>query len=352
MVIGIDASRISETKKTGVEYYGEALLGALLKLEKKDKIILYSKKPVSFSLPPNFKNKVLKMPYLWTQVRLSLEMIFLPPDILFVPSHTLPLIHPKKAVITIHDLGFKEYSRVYSFLNRLYLNFSTWYSAKTASKIIAISNATKNDIIKYYKISKEKIRVIYLGYKKRKKIIYSILPEKYILFLGRIEKKKNLKRLLEAFKLLKKEKGLPHKLFLIGKDGWGAREIKKEGEGSGVKFLGYRQEEDINILMSNADLLVLPSLYEGFGMTALEAFYLGVPVLASDTKVSREIYKNAAFFTSSFSIEEMKNAMFKVLTDEKLKKNLIKRGLKIAKEFSWEKCALETLEVLKSEINK
>ncbi len=356
MIIGIDASRVFTEKETGVEYYSRALLKALFKLGGKHQFILYSKRPLNFRLPTNFKNKVLKMPYLWTQIRLSLEMLFNPSDILFVPSHCLPIIHPRRSVVTIHDLGFKKYPTAYNFFEFLYLAFSTWYSVKTALKIIAISKTTKDDIIRYYKIPPKKIKVIYLGFKRRKPSTtfwrsdrQKVVLGKYILYIGRIDRKKNLKRLIHAFKLLKKEEKFPHRLFLVGKDGFGAGEIKKEASGESlIKFFGYQKDKRINELLAGASALVLPSLYEGFGMPVLEAFYLGIPVLASNIKSAREIYGNAALLVDPLSVKEIKKGLLRILTDENLRNELIKRGRQQAKNFSWQKCALETLMVLKN----
>jgi len=216
MTIGIDVSRASLSQKTGTERYSYYLIKYLALLDKKNQYLLYTNRPfiVDFYLPKNFKIKILSQIRLWSLVRLSLEMILARPDVLFIPAHILPFFYPKKTVVTIHGLEYEYFPWVYSFLQRLYLRWSTKRAINRAKKIIAISETTKKDLIKFYQASEDQIIVIPLGIepfvldKNKSSLILKkylgIKNSPYLLFLGRLEERKNLTRLISAFIKIKK----------------------------------------------------------------------------------------------------------------------------------------------------
>ena len=232
LCIGIDASRANKIEKTGVEWYAFYLIREFKKLIPPEyRVILYSAEPLMSelaNLPPNWESKIIKGvnlgrgPWLWTQLGLTLEMIKNTPDVLFVPSHAIPLIHPKHTFTTIHDIGFEVFPESYGFLARLYHRFSARLALRRAEKIFTPSEFTKQELIKYYHANPEKIIVTPLGFDptiyhpRTKEEIpplkirggrgsYEIIREPYILFIGRIEKKKNDQRLIQAFLELKKD---------------------------------------------------------------------------------------------------------------------------------------------------
>ncbi|MDD5527403.1 MAG: glycosyltransferase family 1 protein [Patescibacteria group bacterium] len=341
----------------------------------------------------NFKAKVLRWPfsYFWTLGRLSIWMIWHKPDVLFIPAHGLPLIRPKRTINTIHDVAFKREAELYeenklgpekgrgrrviNFLVRLftlgkyganstdYLNWSTVYSIKNSKKIITVSRFSRDEILDMYKCLEKKITVIYNGfndllYKKindEAKIAEVLnkygITRPYFLYAGRLEKKKNTPLLLEAFvKLKHRRHNLAQKLVLIGDASFGFDEIKyiihEFGLQNDVIMPGWANEEDVPYIFNGADAYILPSLHEGFGITILQALSCGLPAAVSDIPALREVAGDAALYFNPHDKEDMAGAMEKIIFDEKLRAELIAKGLARAKEFSWEKCARETLAVL------
>jgi glycosyltransferase involved in cell wall biosynthesis len=341
----------------------------------------------------NFKAKVLRWPfsYFWTLGRLSLWMIRHRPDVLFVPAHGIPLIRPQKTVNTIHDVAFKRETGVYedsklgpqkgrgrrviNFFVRLltlgkygasstdYLNWSTEYSLKHSDKIITVSQFTKDEIKKIYQLKDEKIKVVHNGFNNRlykkindeKKIDEVLnrygLTRPYFLYVGRLEKKKNTPLLIEAFvKFKHHDEKRPEKLALIGDASFGFDEMKyivhEFGLTEEVQMPGWAREEDAPYIFNGALAYILPSLHEGFGITLLQALACGVPAIASDLPVLREVAGSAALFFNPHDKENAAEMMEKIAVDEKLRAELIAKGLQRAKEFSWEKCAQETLQAL------
>lgn len=355
MTIGLDASRATRGKKRGVEYYGEEIIKNLAKIDKKNRYILYSgKKPEGElkNLPKNFSWKIIPIPYLWTQFGLSLEMLKNPPDLLFIPSHTLPLIHPKKTVVTIHDLGVKYYPKTYSPFDQIYQNFCLSFSIRHASKIIVPSLQTKKDILKFFKVNPEKIFVIYHGFKEDLYKPWGIKSkEPYIFYLGVLEERKNISGLIKAFAILRKNPQIKHKLYLAGKRGFGYQNVQQtilrqsENVRRDIIELGYLSEERAAYYMKKADLFVFPSFFEGFGLPILEAMACQVPVACSEIPVLREIAKDSALFFDPKDPKEIAKVLEKIIKDEDLKKKLIKKGQENIKRFSWEKAAKETLKV-------
>jgi glycosyltransferase involved in cell wall biosynthesis len=424
MIVGIDASRANRTHKSGTEWYSYYLIKYFAQLDKDNQFVLYTDHPLSADLADltdlscspqeksdfhpqydkdgyqtiksphhNFKAKVLRWPfsYFWTLGRLSLQMLFAKPDVLFVPAHGIPLIRPKKTVNTIHDVAFKREALLYednklgpessrgkrllNFFIRLftfnkyganstdYLDWSTVYSLKHSDKIITVSQFTRDEILKMYKCQEKKITAIQNGfnnllYKKigdEQKISEVLnkygITRPYLLYVGRLEKKKNTPLLLEAFVKLKHHyPDLTEKLVLIGDASFGSDEIKyiihEFGLENDVIMPGWTSEEDIPYIFNGAAAYILPSLHEGFGITILQALACGVPVAASDIPVLREIAGDAALFFNPHDKEEMAAVMEKIITDRALRLGLIARGLKQASEFSWEKCARETLDYI------
>jgi glycosyltransferase involved in cell wall biosynthesis len=285
-------------------------------------------------------------------------MLFNPPDVLFIPAHVLPIIHPCRSVVTIHDLGYLYHPRAHRPLDRLYLDLSTRYNAQAASFIIADSKATKLDLIRCYGTKSKKVVVIYPGYDESKfhsvrdeaaveavKARYGIEGD-YILFVGTLHPRKNLIRLIEAFSSLAPRLSL----VIAGKKGWLYEEmfyrVKELGLEGRVVFTGFVPEDDLPVLLSGARLFVFPSLYEGFGFPVLEAMACGVPVVCSDSSSLPEVVGDAALKVNPLDVEGLKNAMERVLCDEELSAEMVKRGLERARNFSWERCAEETLAVL------
>ena len=360
MIIGIEAERANHPEKTGVEHYAQQLILHLAKIDQRNHYRLYLRtKPESwfFSLPKNFEVRIIPFPKFWTQIRLSLEMLFHPVDVLFVPASALPLIHPKKSVCTIHDCSFLYYPEADTAFMRNFLNFSYKIISRTAWKIIAISESAKKDLIKFYGTDPEKIQVVYHGYEANQAIsnqypvtsIISKLPEKYLLFVSTLQPRKNLVLLIEAFRNFKnKHPNVPHKLVVVGKPGWKFEPILQAIEQNSdiVTYLGHVTNAEKWEIYRKADAFIAPSLYEGFGMWILEAFDARIPVAVSNISALPEIAGEAAVYFDPSNTREITDAIEKILLDSDLRQSLVAKGTERLNNFSWEQTARETLKVL------
>lgn len=377
MLIGFDGSRIAKQFLTGTEHYSIEILKALSKIDYKNQYLIYSPQPISHKigkLPKNFSYKIIPFPRLWTQFRLSWEILVAKPkpDVLFIPSHTIPLIHPQKTMVTVHDLGFKYFPQLYGKLEMKYQDFGLKMAIKKSTHIITVSQNTKKDLVKICRVDAGKITVIYHGYnqklykplgkeeirKKEELKEKSIFPSQilryspYIFFVGRIEEKKNAIGLLKAYAFLRREPKIKHKLVLAGNPGFGYDKYTqyKNSLPDNIKRdvieLGYTEDRKLATWMRNADLFFFPSLFEGFGLPVLEAMACGVPVVASKITSIPEVAGSAAILINPHKPYEMAVALSKVINDKKLRYSLVSKGKARASIFSWQKSAEKTLKVL------
>lgn len=370
MIVGIDASRANRAQKTGVEWYSYRLIEELKSIIPPDiGVVLYSDEPLAGGLerlPMNWKSKIIVSPikfpitkkgWLWTQLRLSYEMFFCKHDILFVPSHAMPLIYPKKTVITLHDIGFLKFPASYKRFAHFYHKFSSWFAAKFAWKIIAPSEFTKKEIVDAYKINPEKIFVTHLAPSLNfsngapmEEVLkkYGILKP-YFLFVGRVEEKKNVLGLLQGFEIFAKNPQMNNCLVFAGLPGFGFEKLDERIENSAIKerikITGFVKDEYLSALYKNAEALILPSFYEGFGIPVLEAFASGIPVICANAASLPEVAGAAAILVNPEKPEEIAEAMKKIL-DPAMRQTLTERGSARAKYFSWQKTARETWDVL------
>ena len=369
MNIGYDASRAFIGNRTGTENYSFQILKNLIQIDQSNKYYIYlrqlaSSQSVALSTQGDALNNNLKFipipfPRLWTQAGLAKQTFKDHLDVLFIPAHTIPLIRRPglKTVVTVHDLGAEFLPKTHQIKQRLYLNLMTHHQLKSATHIITVSKATKEDLIKRVGIPEKKITVVYEGYNKElfkpqkgdtlnitlKQ--FGLKNQEYFLFVGTIQPRKNLARLIEAFAALNN----PPKLILAGSKGWLSDEIyelpKKLGIEDSVKFLGYVPDEKLPALYSGAKAFLFPSLFEGFGLPVLEAMACGCPVLTSNISSLPEVAGKAAILVNPYSVEEIAQGIEEIKTQDTRNK-LIKSGFEHVKKFSWEKAARETLLVL------
>jgi len=349
MTIGINAVAAFKQPRTGVEEYTYQLIRYLTMLEesRKHRFILYSHLSSAASVlswPDNFQVSQLKWPGpLWTQIRLALEMAVHRPEVLFIPVHILPLVHPDNSVVTIHGLEYEYYPQMYPWRHLKYLRWSTKYALKKARRIITVSESTKKDLLKLYGGQPERIKVVYHGIDMPH--FQSVGPKNkkpYILFLGRLETKKNVFGLIEAFNLLKNKYQVPHQLILVGPRGYGYQPVERDD----IIEKGYIGEQEKWQLLQGAAVFVLPSFYEGFGLPILEAQAAGCPVVTSDLSAMPEVAGQAALLINPNNVEQIAEAVYKIINDNRLRKYLIDKGYANLKRFSWSKCAQQTLETL------
>ena len=363
MRIGVDASRATRLHRTGPENYSLHLLQALLGLERArdHQFLLYFNEPPEgtlFPWQPNTRERILRFPRLWTQLRLSWEMVRQRPDVLFVPAHVLPIVHPR-SVVTIHDLGYLYYPEAYHALDHWYLRTFTALSARWAKVILVDSQVTKEDVMEHLNVPEERIAVVYLapsqeftpypsaGERERLAAQYGIEGD-YILYVGTLHPRKNVGRLVEAFAVLRREAGLSERLVLAGEKGWVPPELLDQMQevSQAITLTGFLPPEDLPALMRHARVLVLPSLFEGFGMPVIEAMACGTAVIASNAGSLPEVAGEAAILVDPEDTLDIARAIYRVCTNEALRERLRALGLKRAATFTWERSAQAALDAL------
>jgi len=359
MKIGIDASRINLEQKTGTEWYSYYIIKNLLDIDKQNQYFLFSREklPEEFLKYSQVKNIVLKWPLkkFWTLNKLSWSLKNYNLDLFFSPAHNLPLTKINK-IITWHDVGYEYFPKHYSRTQLLSLKMGA-QGLKKADYIITPSLNTKKDIIKFYEIGEDKIFVIPHGIDFEK---YNDMPfneeiwnkygikKDYILYIGRLESRKNIINLIKSFEKVK-EKNNDFQLVLIGKPSFGFEDIKYQVEDSkykeDIKIIGWLNEKDKISILKKAKLFCLLSLFEGFGMSILESMLCKVPILVSDLEVFKEFGINDSCFTEN-NIGNISAQMEKLLFDEELREKIINKNLVLVQKYSWSQAAQKILEVL------
>jgi glycosyltransferase involved in cell wall biosynthesis len=368
MHIGIDASRVATTTRTGTEQYSVALLGALAALDRRSRYTLYLNE-MPHSLPPlgpNFTLRSLPQRRLWTHARLSAELFAHPPDVLFVPAHVLPCpgaLRPGlRSVVTLHDLGYEYFPAAHPRAQRLYLRLSTRWSARVAQRVIAVSEATKRDLVRFTRIDAAKVTVVYHGVDRHfaPATLAQIAPVAarygvdgpYFLYVGTIQPRKNLERLLRAY--ARAAKGQAHfpQLLIAGRVGWLSEGIvalaQQLGVAGRVRLLGYVPDEHVPALLGGALAFTYVSLHEGFGMPVLEAMACGTPVLTSNTSALPEVAGDAALLVDPLNETAIAEGLLRLADDPVLRADVRARGLLHAASWTWRRCAEETLGVLQA----
>jgi glycosyltransferase involved in cell wall biosynthesis len=364
MLIGIDASRAVTAHPTGTEVYSQRLIQALLTPESqrtpsvRHRFRLYFRSTPPAGAFPGADLRTVPFPRLWTHLRLSWEMARHPPDVLFVPAHVLPLVHPRASLVTIHDLGYLYFPETHPWLQRLYLDLSTRWNARAAAHILADSKATKSDLVDRYDTPPEKITVAYPG---RDETLAPVrdpvaiqeikgrygIDGDYFLYLGTLQPRKNLARLIAAFTTLQAEVVL----VLAGKRGWLYDDLFAQVQHLGldrrVVFPGYVRDEDKAALLSGALAFVFPSLHEGFGLPVLEAQACGCPVITSTTSSLPEVAGDAALLVDPADTAAIAAAMQCIAGEPALRESLIERGCANVHHFSWPACAQTVLSAIK-----
>lgn len=309
---------------------------------------------------------------------IPMDRFFRGVDLFHATDHLLPRLSYVRTVFTLHDLIFLFHPETHKPLNRWFLTLMMPRFLRAADAVIAVSECTKRDAVRYYGVTEEKITVVYEGVNPRFRpaapdAVAAIrqkynLPERFILYVGTIEPRKNLTTLLEAFHHLITCDPAPCalrpatcalrpvtcalRLVFVGKRGWlyegFFRRLRELGLEERVIFTGYIPDKDLPAVYSAADLFVFPSLYEGFGLPVLEAIACGTPVICSSTSSLPEVAGDAALLVDPRDVRALAGAMGRVLMDEHLTAELRARGIERARWFTWERAARETMEVYRS----
>jgi glycosyltransferase involved in cell wall biosynthesis len=370
MRIAIHASELDSERIDGTRVYISEVLNRLGDMAREDDFIIYHRDKFNKSLTPpkkdNYHIKALAHMPFWTQTRFAWDIWMERPDVLWVPLHDMPFIHtPKtKIIITVHDLAFKIFPETFPKNDVRKLNFLTDRAVKKADHIITVSKSTKRDLLKFYpQLKTDKITVVHLGMNinnwqreirgdvVRKALTGNKIGEnKYIISVGAIQPRKNLKVLIDAFVKIK-DVYPDMKLVLVGGNGWMWQETHKYASKNkyvnDIIFTGGISFLEVQILMQRAAVFVFPSLYEGFGISGLEALAAGVPVVAAKNSSIPEVLGDAAIYFDANNFEECADSVLQIMKNKKLKQQLIDIGLKRSKKFSWDNCAKKTLRVLR-----
>jgi len=370
MKIGINF-HTSDEYISGVEYYSLGLINSLLRLDEKNQYIIFTNQPnlVRTHIAPSKNLTVQNLDHLKTRPKRILWEHFVLPrmaknkglDILHCPHYVCPLFNTTLPyVVTIHDTIAIDHPHWCKPSNALYYGLIIKQTIKKASKIIVPSHSTADNLKSHFSVNGSTINIIYPGidpiFNTNKKpwcqnqirIRYN-LPQRYILFVGNIEPKKNILGLLNTYKLLQK-KGLPHKLVLVGKKGWKNKNVYREilkTKNENVIFTGYVDRPDLPFVYQMADVFVFASLYEGFGFPPLEAMACGTPVVASSSGALKETVKDSSYTVDPQNPEDIAQAVYLLITNNNLRQKYIESGLKQSRRFNWNYAAEQTLSVYK-----
>ena len=362
MRIGIHAAGLLPYR-TGRECYVQALLGELARLDRENEydILVSPANRHLFERPEsNFHLVEMRLPRLpsrrlWENAYLRFAAQARRLDLIHLVESPLPFYQPTKALATVHDILPVLYPEHFPLKGRAYYQNALFTGTKRLRSIITVSERTKRDLVVRLQLEPRRIHVTYPGVEPRfapitdQQLLADVrrkyrLPESFILYVGTLEPRKNVGRLLSVFRRLR-EKGLNQSLVLAGGKGWLCDDVldaAKQMAGS-VRLTGFVADEDLPALYNAADMFVFPSLYEGFGTPPLEAMACGLPVVCSNRASLPEVVGDAALSVDPEDGEAFGDAIWELAHDESLRQRLREAGLARARLFSWERTARGTL---------
>ncbi len=365
MRIAFDGTTLTKGR-TGVGYYTEHLLQHLAhEVETtRDELIVVSNQPIDTAKPLPRHVRVydrLRFPLRigWMQLLASRVLEHVRADVAHFTNGMLPLGTSAARVVTIHDMSLTLFPRCHP-LRRLVINRPlVGVAARVADVVVTVSNSARRDLLRLHGIAPERVTVVHEaagpGFepiadpvrRRRIRVRYG-LPERFVLYVGAIEPRKNLCRLMAAFQAAR-ARGVRHELVCVGPYGWSSRDlyecIDRLELGRVVHFTGYVPVEDLPVIYNLGQLFVFPSLYEGFGLPVVEAMACGTPVITANTSSLDEIAAGAAETVDPLNVEALADAIVRLAGDEELRRDLSQRGFVRAREFSWSRAAKEMLAV-------
>ncbi len=365
-VITIDASRSFVHERTGIEEYAYQLVKHLRAPLRFHHVVLYvrfagaaARNPRAwiekhfFALPDAWHVRVIGLRRAWTQVGLAFSMWRDRPDALLVPAHTVPWVHPRNTVVVVHGLEYEMTPQAYSVWARQYMRTTIRLSCRWARRIITVSENTRRDVARLYGVAPAKMRVVYEGVnaapparaQDAAMVAARVGDAPYFFFVGRLEERKNIARVVAAFDAFKARTGLPHKLVLAGGRGYGyahvAAAIARAQHTADIVEMGFVSDGEKWALMRGAMAFVFPTLYEGFGLPVLEAQSVGVPVVTSGVSSLPEVAGDSALLVDPTDTAAISAALERLATDDALRHDIIARGHANLAHFSWARCAHE-----------
>jgi len=364
----------SSYRAAGISRYIHQLLAHLRPLaSESEEIVAFTGRWI---LPPElestryFRIRSSALPTWNPPVRIAWEQLLQPLaaarerlDLLHSLGYVQPLLCPAKSVVTMLDLSFIRMPETFNPWNRLYLTTMASLSARRCHRIIAISESTRQDVIRYFGVPPGRVEVVYCGVDTQYRPIQDRalldrfradrhLPGRFILYLGTLEPRKNVGRLIEAYARARRQHGIPHKLVLGGAKGWLYGQIfARVGElglERDVVFASYIPYDELPLWYNCADIFIYPSLFEGFGLPPLEAMACGTPVITSSVSSLPEVVGEAAIIVDPLDVDALAGAIAKVLDDPDLAERLKAAGPRRAARFTWGETAARTLEVYRN----
>ncbi len=362
MLIGLEASALYGCK-SGVGYYTENLLSSVMAMAPEHRYILFANKDVKAHARLGgeilYDRHLFRIRAAWMQAMLPRALREVRPDICHFTNYLAPLTSSCPYIVTIYDMTLFVTPRLHRFKKLALDRTLIPHVARRADAIITVSNSARDDIVRLLGVPKEKIKVIAGAVSSAfcpvtdqaqldaVRARYG-LHSPYILYVGTIEPRKNISRLVQAFAQLK-ERGLTHKLAIVGQQGWNCAPIFAEVERLGLKqdiiFAGYVPFEDLPALYSAAEMMAFPSLYEGFGLPVIEAMACGTPVVTSNSSSLAEVADGVALLVDPLCVDEIADALYRLHADPALRAELSERGLQRASQFTWEQSARATLDL-------
>lgn len=374
MIIGIDGNEANIENRVGVNVYVYELLWGMHRQErvwsKKHRLIVYLREKPRKDLPPETEHfKYVVLPgggkWIFTKLMPHLYKTKNKPDVFFTPSHYIPPFAPMKKVCSIMDLGYMVFSGQFKKYDYWQLKLWSAWSIYKSKTVIAISESTKKDIVRHYPFARNRVQVTHLAYNKslfngtpltkdvrRVKNKYTIVSEKYLLFLSTLKPSKNVEGLVVAWS--KVEKNFPDtQLVIAGKKGWLYEKIFSEVERLKIKdrvvFTDFVDEKDKPALVQGAHAFILPSFWEGFGLDVLNAFGAGTPVIVSNRGSLPEVAGEAGLVVDPDKTDDIASAIRKLLEMKKTDYDkLVQKGYKQAQKFDWDETARKTLKILET----
>jgi glycosyltransferase involved in cell wall biosynthesis len=370
-IIGINAQILSTSQSyraAGSSRYVFNLLRELRKMEPPECLVGYvgpGQQPQELHATNRFRLLASRLPTQRPLVRILWEQLILPRraaqdgvTLLHGAMNALPIAWKSLAVVTILDLTFLHLPQAFNPSNRLYLTWAVRHAARRADRIITISQATRHDVIQLLGVPPERVVRIYCGVEERFGRLDDAqvkafraergLPEEFILYLGTMEPRKNVIRLIQAYELLRQQKATSAPLVLAGGRGWGEATIFAAIESSpnshDIRYVGYIPEDEMPLWYNSAAVFVYPSEYEGFGLPPLEALACGTPVVASNASSLPEVVGDAGILVDPRSPEAIAVGIQQVLQDAELRNELSQRAREQASRFTWQRMAMETLD--------
>lgn len=366
MIIGIDGRPANQKNRVGIGNYCNELLRAMVPMGNGISFRIYLDQPPieGFAISPDQADiRVIPPCRLWTQRALARELKRETPGVFLSTGMQIPIGSSCPKVATVHDLAFFAFGRHFTWSFRLSARLQAKFLLRRACHLFAVSESTKRDLMGILGLDSDTITVVHEGaspqYREpvkqedlqRVRKTYQ-LPERFVLYVGTLQPRKNIVRLIQAFsELRQKHPGLPHHLVIAGGKGWLYEKTFEAAERSPardhIQFLDFVPAEDLPALMVEADLLALVSLWEGFGLPVVEAMACGTAVVTSNCSSLPEVAGDAAILVDPQDTAAIGNALEEVLLDEGLRKTLEAKGRVQSARFTWERTAETELKLLK-----